>query len=166
MRIAVMGYVGSGKTVLTRFLAERLGIPKVELDTVAFDLDWKPTDREALCRELAVFMEEESWIIDGNYNDLLQEKRLELADKIIFVMLPRLACLVRALKRTRERKDAGYRNDINPWFIRFLLFGCRNRKRRDQYREIARQYAGKLTALKSQRDIDRFMGQIQKGKWP
>ena len=165
MKIAVMGYVGSGKTVLSRFLAEHYRIPKVELDEVAFDLKWMPTNRDVLRCELAKFMEQNSWVIDGNYNDLLQDERLEKADSIIFVMLPRIACLVRALLRTKERKAAGYQNDINPWFIRFLLFGCRNRRRRAQYNQIAHRYAEKLVVLKSQKEIDRFVYQVREGKW-
>ena len=70
-----------------------------------------------------------------------------MADQLIFVMLPRLHCLLRALKRTNERKAAGYQNDINPWFIRFLLFGCRNKQRRDAYAKIAQKYTHKLTVL-------------------
>ena len=133
MRIAIMGYVGSGKPVLARNLSQKLQIPKLELDDVAFEKKWKSVDRSRILPDIASFMNQESWIIDGNYDDLLQEQRLEMADKIIFVMLPRLQCLARALKRTKERKTAGYQNDINPWFLRFLLFDCRNKSRRRSY---------------------------------
>ena len=147
MRIAIMGYVGSGKSVLARRLSQKLTIPKLELDDIAFNKNWKSVDRSRILPEIAMFMEQESWIIDGNYDDLLQEQRLEMADKIIFVMLPRLQCLIRALKRTKERKAAGYHNDINLWFLRFLLFDCRNKHRRNAYDRIAMQYASKLTIL-------------------
>jgi len=159
MKIAIMGYVGSGKSVLARNLARKYGIPRLELDDIAFDLYWKPVDREKILPEIRSFMEHSSWIIDGNYDDLLQEERLEMADRVIFVMLPRLQCLVRALRRTKERKAAGYHNDINPWFIRFLLFDCRNKKRREEYTQIAKMYSNKLTVLRSQLEIDRFMEQ-------
>lgn len=157
MRIAIMGYVGSGKTVLSRKLSTRLDIPKLELDEIAFDLYWKPVDRTQILPEIQRFMAEEHWIIDGNYDDLLQQQRLEMADRIIFVMLPPLNCLLRALKRTKERKAAGYHNDINPWFLRFLLFDCRNKARRAAYRAISEKYPSKLTILRSQREIDRFL---------
>ena len=157
MKIAIMGYVGSGKSVLARNLSKQLGIPKLELDDIAFDLNWKAVERDVILPEIQTFMAQDAWVIDGNYDDLLQEQRLAMADKIIFVMLPRLQCLVRALKRTKERKAIGYQNDINPWFIRFLLFECRNKKRREAYRRIMQQYRQKIVVLRSQRAIDCFM---------
>ena len=157
MKIAIMGYVGSGKSVLARNLAKKLGIPKLELDDIAFDLNWKPVDREKILPDIRKLMDQDSWIIDGNYDDLLQSQRLEMADKIIFVMLPRIQCLLRSLRRTKERKAAGYRNDINPWFIRFLLFGCRNRERRNRYQCIMQQYPDKIVVLRSQSAIDDFL---------
>ena len=161
MKIAIMGYVGSGKSVLARNLSNILSIPKLELDDIAFDKQWKPIERKQILPEIRLFMEQDSWIIDGNYDDLLQKERLELADQIIFVMLPRAQCLIRALKRTKERKSAGYENDINPWFIRFLLFDCRNRKRNVGYRRIALEYQYKLVILRSQRDIDKYLTQYK-----
>lgn len=161
MRIAIMGYVGSGKSVLARRLSQKLTIPKLELDDIAFNKNWKSVDRSRILPEIAMFMEQESWIIDGNYDDLFQEQRLEMADKIIFVMLPRLQCLIRALKRTKERKAVGYHNDINPWFLRFLLFDCRNKSRRNAYDRIAKQYASKLTILTSQSEINQYLEEVR-----
>ena len=157
MKIAVMGYVGSGKSVLARNLAKKLGIPKLELDDIAFDLNWKAVDRLKILPDIQAFMEQDSWIIDGNYDDLLQEQRLEMADHIIFVILPRFQCLLRALRRTKERKAAGYQNDINPWFIRFLLFDCRNSERRKSYNAILNRYRNKCLILKTQREISSFL---------
>ena len=161
MRIAILGYVGSGKSVLARHISQKLAIPKLELDDIAFDKNWKSVDRSLILPEIALFMEQESWIIDGNYGDLLQEERLKMADKIIFVMLPRVQCLMRALKRTKERKAAGYHNDINLWFLRFLLFDCRNKHRRNDYDRIAKQYASKLTILTSQLEINQFLEDVR-----
>lgn len=159
MKIAIMGYVGSGKSVLARNLSRKYDIPKLELDDIAFDFNWKPVDRTKILPDIQAFMEQDSWIIDGNYDDLLQKQRLEMADRIIFVMLPRIQCLFRALRRTKERKAAGYHNDINPWFIRFLLFDCRNTRRKAEYARIAEKYRNKLIVLKCQKDIDIYLNQ-------
>ena len=160
MKIAIMGYVGSGKSVLARNLSNILSIPKIELDDIAFDKQWKPIDRNQILPEIRLFMEQDCWIIDGNFDDLLQKERLQLADQIIFVMLPRVQCLIRALKRTKDRAAAGYVNDINPWFIRFCLFDCRNRRRNLEYRRISREYRDKLLILRSQRAIDNYLAQF------
>ena len=157
MKIAIMGYVGSGKSVLARNLEKKLEIPKLELDDIAFDLNWKAVDREEILPHIKELMEQDSWIIDGNYDNLLQMQRLEMADRIVFVMLPRVQCLFRALRRTKERKAAGYHNDINLWFIRYLLFGCRNKERRCHYKQIMSKYCDKIIILRSQTEIDNFL---------
>lgn len=157
MKIAIMGYVGSGKSVLARKLAEKYEIPKMELDEIAYDLHWRPIDLERILPDIKAFMNQESWIIDGNYDYLMQVERLEKADKIIFVLLPRMQCLIRALRRSKERKAAGYHNDINPKFLKFLLIDCRNMKRRAAYKQIMDQYVHKTVILKSQKGIDRFL---------
>lgn len=41
-RIAVVGASGSGKTTFARRLAERLGIPHIELDAIHWGPDWTP----------------------------------------------------------------------------------------------------------------------------
>ena len=87
-----MGYVGSGKTVLARKLSKKLSIPRLELDSIAFDKNWKAVDRTMILPDIASFMEQESWVIDGNYDDLMQVERLERADEIIFIMLPFHLC--------------------------------------------------------------------------
>lgn len=157
MKIAVLGYSGSGKSWLTANLSKRYGIPALGLDDIAFDKHWRRFDDALILPQLREFMAQDSWVIDGNYNTLLLEERLEQADRIILVNLPRLQCLVRALKRSKERTAQGYVNDINPWFLRFLLFDCRNKARRAFYRNISRNYAGKVVLLKSQRQIDHFL---------
>lgn len=152
-----MGYSGGGKSFLARTLAARYGIPKLELDEVAYDLCWRPVDEQLVLPIIKEFMVHEDWIIDGNYNYLMLDERLEEADMIILILLPRILCLLRALHRTKERKTAGYRNDINLKFIRFLMYDCRNKRRRDFYKKVAMKYEHKTVVLKSQKHIDQFL---------
>lgn len=157
MKIAILGYVGSGKSVLARNLSRELRIPKLELDDIAFDLSWNPIDRCKILPEIQEFMLQDHWIIDGNYDDLLQEERLSSADFIVFVNLPRFHCLIRALRRTKERKAAGYQRDINMPFLRYLLFGCRNPQRRNSFFLIQQRFPDKCVVLRSQNEIDAFL---------
>lgn len=60
MRIVIMGYVGSGKSVLARKLSMLYSIPKLELDDIAFDFRWKPVDRAKLLPELSLFMAQDN----------------------------------------------------------------------------------------------------------
>ncbi|MBQ8830943.1 MAG: DNA topology modulation protein FlaR [Oscillospiraceae bacterium] len=160
MKIAIMGYAGSGKTYLSEYISTKKSIPTLHLDTIKYDLDWKPVDDDTALRQVSEFMQKGSWIIEGNYEKMLQSERLEAADQIIFVLLPPLTCLFRAIKRTKNRQAEGYKNDMNLFFIRFVLFGCRTKARRQHYAEIIEKYKDKTVVLKSQKQIDKFMESV------
>ena len=169
MKIAIMGYAGAGKTYLSNFLSEKYSAPVLHLDTVKYDLDWKPVDDETALKTVSEFMAQDNWIIEGNYEKMLQKERLDTADQIILVLLPRLTCFYRALKRTKTRKSEGYKNDMNLFFIRFVLFGCRTKKRNHHYANIIEKYKDKTVVLKSQKQIDMFMEHTKgfplRGSW-
>ena len=57
--------------------------------------------------EAAAFLERESWVIDGNYAGLLQERRMEEADRIVFLDVCRGRCLLQALGRYWRHRGAG-----------------------------------------------------------
>lgn len=160
MKIAVLGYAGSGKTYLSDYIAQKKNIPALHLDDIKWDKEWKPVDDSVVLPKVADFMAKENWIIDGYYTYLLIDERLEDADKIVLLLLPRLVCFFRALKRTRSRKKDGYKNDFNWWFVKFTLFGCRNKERRNYYDEIAEKYKNKTVVLKKKRQVEEFMKKI------
>ncbi len=160
MKIAVLGYVGSGKTYLSDYIAKKKNIPVLHLDTIKWDKEWKPVDDSIVLPTVAEFMEIEDWIIDGYYKYLMIDERLEKADKIIFLLLPRFTCFSRALKRTKSRRKDGYKNDFNWWFVKFTLFGCRNKERREYYTEISERYKDKTIVLKTKQQVDEFIKNI------
>ena len=88
MKIAILGYVGSGKTYVANYVSEKKGIPSLQLDSIKFDKEWKPIDDAIVLPQVVEFMAKESWIIDGYYNYLLLDERLEKADQIILLLLP------------------------------------------------------------------------------
>ena len=157
MRIAIMGYVGSGKTYLSQYLSKKCDIPVLHLDEIYFDKNWRPVEESSVIRQTADFIAKDGWIIDGYYRDLLMEDRLEKADMIVLLLLPRITCLVRALRRTESRVREGYKNDLNWWFVKFTLFGCRTKERRQSYFQIAREYKKKTVLLRSPRQVKAFL---------
>ncbi len=160
MRIAVLGYAGSGKTYLSNYISEKKIIPVLHLDNIKWDKEWKPVDDSLALPKVADFMTKDDWIIDGYYTYLLIDERLQKADKIILLLLPRTTCFFRALKRTKARRQDGYKNDMNWWFVKFILFGCRNKERRKFYAEIAEKYKDKTVILKTRKQVKEFMRSI------
>ena len=157
MKIAIMGYAGSGKTYLSDYISENKNIPVLHLDEIKWDKEWKQIDNSVVLPKVSEFMANDDWIIDGYYDYLYYNERLENADMIILLLLPRLTCFYRAVKRTKSRRKDGYKNDLNWWFIKFTLFGCRNKERRKTYAEIAEKYKDKTVVLKTQRQVNELM---------
>lgn len=160
MKIAVLGYAGSGKTYLSDYIAEKQNIPVLHLDDIKWDKEWKPVDDSVVLPIVSDFMAKEDWIIDGYYTYLMIDERLQKADKIVLLQLPRITCFFRAVKRTKSRRQDGYKNDLNWWFVKFTLFGCRNKERRNYYAEIAEKYSDKTVVLKTKRQVEEFMRSI------
>ena len=161
MKIAVLGYAGSGKTYLSDYISEKKNIPVLHLDDIKWDKEWKPIDDSVVLPKVANFMAHEDWIIDGYYTYLMIDERLQKADKIVLLQLPRMTCFLRAVKRTKRRRKDGYNNDMNWWFIKFTLFGCRNKERRSYYAEIAKKYKDKTVVLKTKQQVDEFMNSME-----
>ncbi len=164
MKIAVIGYSGSGKSTLSRRLGEVYGIPVLHLDTVQFCPDWRERDREEARAMVAAFMQQDAWVIDGNYRGFFQEERLGQADRILFLNVSRAACLIRAFRRyiryrgtTREDMAAGCREKMDREFVWWILYKGRTGAIRRHYREIQARYSDKTVVLKNQRQIDRFL---------
>lgn len=156
MKIAVLGYAGSGKTYLSDYIAEKKNIPVLHLDSIKWDKEWKPIDDSFVLPQVSEFMKKEDWIIDGYYDYLLFNERLEQADKIILLLLPRRTCFFQALKRTASRRKEGYKNDFNLWFIKFTLFGCRSKERQQVYADIAQKYADKTCVITGKYQLKNF----------
>ena len=164
MKIAVLGFSGSGKSTLARRLGERLSLPTLHLDTVFWLPGWQERDREECADITARFIEQDSWIIEGVYSKFHFDARMEQADRIILVTLPRLNCLFRAMRRYRiyrgkSRPDMtdGCPEKFDLNFAYWVFWKGRTRSRRRILEDVVAQYPEKVTILRSQREIDRFL---------
>ena len=170
MKIAILGYSGSGKSTLARHLADHYKIPVLFLDTVQFLPNWAERDKNEARSMVWEFMQNGSWVIDGNYHDFYQKERLEQADRIIILNFPRIVCLYRALGRyfqykntTRESMTSGCIEKIDLEFVWWILYRGRTRKKRDHYKKIASFYQNKTLTFNNQKKVDKYIRQIQGG---
>lgn len=97
-RIVIVGSSGSGKSTLARQLGRSLDLPVFHLDRYYWHPGWVGTPPQAWRRVVADLAAKPEWIIDGNYRETL-DARLQAADTVIFLDLPRWLCAWRALKR-------------------------------------------------------------------
>jgi hypothetical protein len=94
---------GSGKTTVGRELAERLGVPFVELDALVHGPNWTETPDDELRRLLEPVLAGEGWVIDGGYRRKIGDLVLGQADVIAWIDLPLHVWLPRLLRRTVRR---------------------------------------------------------------
>jgi adenylate kinase family enzyme len=135
-KVVIIGSGGSGKSTFARQLGEITGLPVVHLDKLFWHPGWKRTPedewREIVRRET----EKPEWIMDGNFGGT-REMRMQAADTIILLDLPRWLCMYRILKRTLLYKP-GARPDMaegcderfDPEFLLWVWnYGNDSRKR-------------------------------------
>jgi adenylate kinase family enzyme len=125
-KILLIGSGGSGKSTLARKLGMRLGIDVHHLDALLWKPNWTPATRQEQLATQSALIERESWIIDGNYGGTLNF-RLDAADTIIFLDLPKTICTYRILKRmltyrgkTRPDMGAGCEEQFDPKFLKWV----------------------------------------------
>ncbi len=165
MKIAIIGFAGSGKSTLARWLSQRHQIPLLYLDTLYWLPGWNIRDQEERMGILQRFMDEhEDWVIDGTYKTHLFDRRMEEADRILFLNFNRFNCLFRALKRhlqwkgkTRESITVGCEEKFDLEFIKWILWNSRTKAACGPLHRVVEQYPEKVTVLKNQRALDAFM---------
>jgi len=103
-RIVVVGTTGVGKTTFARELAQRLGQPHLELDSVFHQPGWTPLATEEFrARTCAQLDDAEGWVVDGNYNEAVGTHLQRRADSIVWLDLPRQIVMRRVILRTLWR---------------------------------------------------------------
>jgi adenylate kinase family enzyme len=102
MRVSVVGNSGSGKSVLGRALAARLGAAFVELDAIYHQSGWQPVPIEEFRAHVEAAIATGKWVVDGNYSavrDLVWMR----ADTVIVLDLPRRTVMRQVIWRTVRR---------------------------------------------------------------
>jgi adenylate kinase family enzyme len=159
---------GCGKTTVGRALAERLGVPFVELDALVHGPNWTETPDDELRAKVAPIVASQGWVIDGSYSRKLGTLVLDGADTIVWLDLPVRVWLPRLVRRTARRLGGRERlwND-NRETIRGALWGRESlfawafrshfRRRRLYPSELARY---NVVRLRSQAAVDRWLASV------
>ena len=168
MKVAILGYSGSGKSTLAQLISKAYGLDTLHFDTVQFLPNWEirdPKEKERITKE---FLDShDSWVIDGNYSKLYFERRMAEADTIILLLFNRFTCLKRAFSRylrykntTRPDMAVGCNEKFDMGFAKWILWKGRMRKDRERYRNVIAQYPEKVTVIKNQRQLNRYISSV------
>ncbi|TME34674.1 MAG: adenylate kinase [Chloroflexi bacterium] len=117
----MVGTSASGKTTLALALAERLGVPFIELDALHWEPNWTEAPDEVMRERVTSAIAGETWVVDGNYavvRDLVWAR----ADTVVWLDLPLRTVLRRYATRTVRRITMGEELwSGNRERLRFLL---------------------------------------------
>jgi adenylate kinase family enzyme len=175
-RIIVIGSSNAGKSTLAKRLAERLGVPFIELDALHWEPGWVMADRAVFRERVRRAIEPQSWVMAGNYTRQQQDVSWPVADTIVWLDLglPTLLrrVVVRSWRRWRSRELLWGTNRETFW-EHFMLWDPErslisymiktHRARRRQFEAFARDPRwSHLTfiRLRSVEAIDRWLATI------
>lgn len=164
-RVLVIGSGGSGKTTFSKKLGERTGLSVIHLDHLFWHPGWVKTPDEDWDRLVAELCARDSWIMDGNYGRTLAP-RIEAADTIIFLDLPRIVCTWRILKRQiryagRIRPDSapGCPERLTWEFVSWVWTYPRQRRPDLLKRLDAARGTKRIVILRDERQIRKFLSE-------
>ena len=162
-KISVIGSCCSGKTTLAAQLAERLGVPHIELDALHHGPNWQ----EASAEELRAKVEEalaglDGWVTDGNYLSKLGETVVDRADTIVWLDLPLRTLLPRIWRRTKARRrdrvqlwnEGNYETWRGWWVLTTFTIRTHHRRRRTWPPRLAGR---KVVRLRSSAEADAWL---------
>lgn len=140
-RICILGPSNSGKSTLAQAISTKKSDPIIHLDQLFHypNTNWKPRPFNEFVELHDKAIQEEQWIIEGNYTKTLPQ-RLERATGFILLDSSTLMSLIRYFQRTWFQKEArlgalaGNQDSIKWDMIRHITIVTPNSRRR--YRDL------------------------------
>ena len=162
-KIIVIGSPGSGKSYVSKKLAEILNLPLIHLDNIYWQPNWQQPSHEEFDKKIEEISNEKSWIIDGNYQRTL-ELRIQKCDLIIFLNVSTRVCLKSERKR-RNNKRTDFPDYLEEYedleFIEFI----KNFKKNNHpiiYQLLEKYPNKKVILLKGRRRVNKYIKKLEK----
>jgi adenylate kinase family enzyme len=174
-RINVVGSSGSGKSTFSKNLSMALGLSHIEMDALFWLPNWTQPSNEVFFGKLKRSLDQEHWILDGNY-DRSREVKWQNVQTVILLDLPFARTLyqsiLRAIRRIWSRKEiwpnTGNKETFYQTFFSresILLWMIQNRnvylKRFEQARTDPTYSHIQFIRLSSNQEMNQFIKQIK-----
>lgn len=156
-KVIVIGCPGSGKTTFSEKLHKKTNLPLYYLDAIWHKPDKTHIARSEFDERLHEILNEDFWIIDGNYQRTL-ETRLQYCDTVFLFDLPVEVCLEGAVSRLGKG-----RYDM-PWIEKELSLEFKNQiemfptNQLPQIYELLKKYKEKnVIIFKNRKEMDDYL---------
>ena len=162
-RITIIGGGGAGKSTFSRQLGERINLPVYHLDSLFWNPGWVETPKEQWDDRIKELLNEEKWIIDGNYRRTL-EARIQKSDTVIFLDMPTYLRMYRIVKRrimyhgkTRPDMREGCKEQLDWEFVKWVW--NYNKNSRKSVMEILDKYnkSVEVIVLKNGKEVKCYL---------
>ncbi|MFN2114271.1 MAG: adenylate kinase [Anaerolineae bacterium] len=177
-RVSVIGSSCSGKTTMSRGLADALGLLHVEMDALYHGPDWTPRPWPVVRALVEQVTNGDRWVVDGNYSEV-RPSVWPRADTVVWLDYRLSVVLWRLLRRTsrrialREELWNGNREDVRTFLFSrdsLLLWVLQTyHRRKRQYPELlARPEHAHLTLvhLATPRQADDWLAAVRRAYSP
>lgn len=152
MKILIVGTVGTGKTTLAKKLSKQYKIEYYEIDLIVHD-DENSGKKRAIDEQNDIIKKinkNEDWIIEGVLRKNL-EYLLKLADKIIYLNIPKykrnIRILTRFIKQNLKIEKANYKPDLKM-LKNMYKWSKEDEERKEEFEKMLNKYEDKLEVIK------------------
>ncbi len=144
-----------------------MNINVYHLDSLFWKPKWVGIPKEEQIQVQNELVTKEYWIIDGNYSSTM-DIRLNVADTIIFLDIPRTICIYRAFKRmlqyrnkTRPDMGEGCEERFSFEFLKWIWEYPKKQKPKilNRLKQLAEDK--EIIILKSKGEVERFYEKIK-----
>lgn len=152
MKILIVGTVGTGKSTLAKKLAREYNIKHYEIDSIVHDDNEGGRKRSAEEQDITIkhIDEKNSWIMEGVLRKNLYYL-LDIADKIIYLDIPKrkrnIRILTRYIKQKLRIEKVNYKPSIKMLKQMYKWSG-EYEKNKSQLEKVLNQYKEKLEIIR------------------
>lgn len=171
-RIRVTGTSCSGKTTLSRAMAQRLNLPVIELDALFWGPGWTPVPDDVFRSRVTGAIAGDRWVMDGGYATV-RDLTWSRADTIVWLDYPMRTVLGRWARRTvrrlRTREEfwpgTGNRERLSHIAGRgsllWWILSTHRRRKRTMAAELAARPDLRQFRLRSPAEAERWLRSLQ-----
>lgn len=170
-KINIIGTSGSGKSIISKKLAEILDYEYIEMDDIFWGPNWSKDEHNIFLNKLKKELEKDKWVLDGNYKKTIPIKWKEI-ELIIWIDYSFIRTLFQISRRAIQRlikNDELWLNTGNKETIKSLLskksiilFMLKSYfSNKKLFNSYVKNNKYKFIRLKSPKEVNRFLNNIK-----